>query len=95
MWFNLAAAKGRANALAVKNRDIIAKKMTPQQMAERRIRGETEFTIDLNTKAVTGAARKSNTYLQTTTDSSFEIAASRITEICNCTLLSHARLASP
>lgn len=56
---------------------------------------EDVFTIDLNTKAVTGAARKSNTYLQTTTDSSFEIAASRITEICNCTLLSHARLASP
>ena len=32
MWFNLAAAKGDANA--VKNRDIAASKMTPQQMAE-------------------------------------------------------------
>ena len=32
MWFNLAAVKGDADA--VKNRDIAAKKMTPQQMAE-------------------------------------------------------------
>ena len=32
MWFNLAAVKG--DATAVKNRDIAAKKMTPQQMAE-------------------------------------------------------------
>ena len=32
MWFNLAAVKGDADA--VKNRDIAAKTMTPQQMAE-------------------------------------------------------------
>ena len=32
MWFNLAAVKGDADA--VKNRDIAAKNMTPQQMAE-------------------------------------------------------------
>ena len=32
MWFNLAAVTG--NADAVKNRDIAAKNMTPQQMAE-------------------------------------------------------------
>ena len=32
MWFNLAAAKGDADA--VKNRDIAASKMTQQQMAE-------------------------------------------------------------
>ena len=32
MWFNLAAVKG--DAIAVKNRDIIAKRLTPQQMAE-------------------------------------------------------------
>ena len=32
MWFNLAAVNGDANA--VKNRDIAAKNMTPQQMAE-------------------------------------------------------------
>ena len=32
----------KADASAVKNRDIIAKRLTPQQMAERRIRGETE-----------------------------------------------------
>ena len=32
MWFNLAAVKGDADA--VKNRDIAASKMTPQQMAE-------------------------------------------------------------
>ena len=32
MWFNLAAAKGIA--VAVKSRDIVAKKMTPQKMAE-------------------------------------------------------------
>ena len=32
MWFNLAAVKGDADA--VKNRDIAAKRLTPQQMAE-------------------------------------------------------------
>ena len=32
MWFNLAAVRGVVGA--VKNRDIIAKLMTPQQMAE-------------------------------------------------------------
>jgi hypothetical protein len=32
MWLNLAAAKGEADA--VKGRDIVASKMTPQQMAE-------------------------------------------------------------
>ena len=32
MWFNLVAAKG--DAAAVKNRDLIAKKMTPAQIAE-------------------------------------------------------------
>ena len=32
MWFNLAAAMGNADAL--KNRDIAARKMTPDQMAE-------------------------------------------------------------
>ena len=32
MWFNLAAVKG--DAYAVKNRDITAKRLTPQQMAE-------------------------------------------------------------
>ena len=32
MWFNLAATKGDASA--VKNRDIVAAKMTPSQMAE-------------------------------------------------------------
>ncbi len=32
MWFNLAAARGNANA--AKNRDIIATRLTPQQMAE-------------------------------------------------------------
>jgi TPR repeat protein len=32
MWYNLAAASGESNAL--KNRDIIAAKMTPQQIAE-------------------------------------------------------------
>ncbi|MSP50530.1 MAG: sel1 repeat family protein, partial [Alphaproteobacteria bacterium] len=31
-WFNLAAAKGNINA--VKNRDIVAAKMTPAQIAE-------------------------------------------------------------
>ena len=31
-WFNLAAAKG--DAIAVKNRELIAKKMTTQQIAE-------------------------------------------------------------
>lgn len=32
MWFNLAAANGNANA--AKNRDIVAAKMTPAQIAE-------------------------------------------------------------
>ena len=32
MWWNLAAVKGDSNA--VKNRDTIAKKMTPQQITE-------------------------------------------------------------
>ena len=32
MWFNLAAMNGNANA--VKNRGILAKRLTPQQMAE-------------------------------------------------------------
>ena len=32
MWFNLAASKG--NEIARKNRDIVAKKMTPTQIAE-------------------------------------------------------------
>ena len=32
MWYNLAAVKGDADA--VKSRDIIAKKMTTQQIAE-------------------------------------------------------------
>ena len=32
MWWNLAAVKGDADA--VKNRDMIAKQMTPQQIAE-------------------------------------------------------------
>ena len=32
MWFNLAAVKGDADA--VNNRDIAAKRLTPQQMAE-------------------------------------------------------------
>jgi TPR repeat protein len=32
MWFNLAAANGYGNA--VKNRDLVASKMTPDQMAE-------------------------------------------------------------
>jgi len=32
MWFNIAASTGYANA--VKNRDIIAKVMTPSQMEE-------------------------------------------------------------
>ena len=32
MWWNLAAAKGHANA--IKNRDIIAGKMTPAQITE-------------------------------------------------------------
>ena len=32
MWWNLAAVTGHANA--VKNRDIVAKRMTPQQIAE-------------------------------------------------------------
>jgi TPR repeat protein len=32
MWFNLAVVKGDADA--EKNRDIAAKRMTPQQMAE-------------------------------------------------------------
>ena len=32
MWFNLAAVKGNSNA--VQNRDIVAKKMTTQQIAE-------------------------------------------------------------
>jgi len=32
MWFNLSAAQGDANA--IKNRDIIAQRMTPAQIAE-------------------------------------------------------------
>ena len=32
MWFNLAAAKG--NADAIKNRDIVTAKMTPAQISE-------------------------------------------------------------
>ena len=32
MWFNLAAVNG--DSLAVKNRDLVAKMMTPQQIAE-------------------------------------------------------------
>jgi len=32
MWFNLASVKG--DAIAVKNRDIIAKRMTSQQISE-------------------------------------------------------------
>ncbi len=32
MWFNLAAVKG--DETATKNRDIVAKKMTPAQIAE-------------------------------------------------------------
>jgi len=32
MWWNLAAAKG--NEIGRKNRDIVAKKMTPGQIAE-------------------------------------------------------------
>ena len=32
MWFNLAAVTGHATA--VKNRDLIAKRMTPQQVAQ-------------------------------------------------------------
>ena len=32
MWFNLAAVTGSTNA--VKNRDIVAKQMTSQQVAE-------------------------------------------------------------
>ncbi len=32
MWFNLAAADGQASA--IEGRDVIAKKMTPEQIAE-------------------------------------------------------------
>ena len=32
MWFNLAAVTG--DSVSVKNRDIVAKRMTPQQIAE-------------------------------------------------------------
>jgi hypothetical protein len=32
MWFNLAAAQGHADA--VNNRDVIATKMSPEQLAE-------------------------------------------------------------
>jgi TPR repeat protein len=34
MWFNLAAAQGNENEIALKNRDLAAKSMTREQLAE-------------------------------------------------------------